>query len=1032
MEEMFMRSKQCKFQSFIFLMVLIVVTGFAGAANIYYVNSITGSDSYPGTASQPFKTVQKGCNSMSNASGDTLKIEPGTYRETVEFYKYGTSANPLTIEPNGTGSVIIKGSDVFTNWTFGQSITGGATYYTPVTYQFEQPNIGDPAASAYNSRVEMVFVDGVPYTQVLTLSACTVGTFYVPARWSGSNPPASDNLYIGLATDPANHTIEISTRQEGFAFQWPVYDSQNVTYVTVKGLTVMHVACGQGATYRKTMALFIQGVNVTVDGCAALYNNWEGIGASTTNCTIENCTANYNGNTGMGEGPQSTNFIHNTTNYNGWRFYPEGPNWGSGGMKWVGDHDVIRYNVFDGCISSHNQGPGIWFDWTAGSTIKNSLFEDNLAQGIKCEAMFRTYAGFVIYNNIVDTTRSCSNPSSGSEDGAGILLYEASDCNVYNNTVVNNWYGIVNTGGSRPLTGPTGTAICSYNNFYNNIMANNTCYGLYLHTWDGSCQYDFTHQFNNNLYYGSSNNVIFYDTVSCGSAMAMTVAQFNAIAAANPRYEISGIQADPKFLNAIADNYHLTSGSPAVNAGAEKGVTSDFDGNPRPLPAGGHTDIGAYEYARYCGTTKDYFAPDGDINLDCYVDFLDFSILASNYLSSSASADLTGDGIVDMKDLEEIAANWLAVAPFYNSAPFKAASPNPANGAMNISIASGLSWSPGAGASSQAVYFGTVYPGTFQGNLAGATFAPGVLTPNTTYYWRIDETNVNGTTVGDVWSFTTAAVPGQASSPDPCDTATSVSTLKILGWTAGSNTTSHNVYFGTANPPAFIGNQSGTTYSPGSMAVNTTYYWRIDEVGPGGTTSGNVWSFTTAALAMPTKATTPIPANNAINQSITKTLSWTAGSNATSHNVYFSTTNPPAFIGNQTGTTYNPGTMSLGTKYYWRIDEVGTGGTTTGDVWSFTTTSTAPPPGQASNPDPAAGATGVSTTKTLGWTAGSYATSHDVYFGTTSPGTYMGNQTGTTYNPGTLAPNTTYYWRIDEKNSSWTIAGNVWSFTTGS
>ena len=47
-----------------------------------------------------------------------------------------------------------------------------------------------------------------------------------------------------------------------------------------------------------------------------------------------------------------------------------------------------------------------------------------------------------------------------------------------------------------------------------------------------------------------------------------------------------------------------------------------------------------------------------------------------------------------------------------------------------------------------------------------------------------------------------------------------------------------------------------------------------------------------------------------------------------------------------------------------------------------------------------------------------------------SPGTLRGNQAGTTYNPGTLAPGITYFWRIDEKNETGTTAGAVWSFTT--
>jgi hypothetical protein len=90
------------------------------------------------------------------------------------------------------------------------------------------------------------------------------------------------------------------------------------------------------------------------------------------------------------------------------------------------------------------------------------------------------------------------------------------------------------------------------------------------------------------------------------------------------------------------------------------------------------------------------------------------------------------------------------------------------------------------------------------------------------------------------------------------------------------------------------------------------------------------------------------------------------------------------------------------------------------------------PPGQASNPTPAAGATNVSTTQNLSWTADVNATSHDVYFGTESPGTFQGNQSGTTFSPGTLVNGTTYFWRIDEKNAGGTTAGDVWQFTTAS
>ncbi len=90
-----------------------------------------------------------------------------------------------------------------------------------------------------------------------------------------------------------------------------------------------------------------------------------------------------------------------------------------------------------------------------------------------------------------------------------------------------------------------------------------------------------------------------------------------------------------------------------------------------------------------------------------------------------------------------------------------------------------------------------------------------------------------------------------------------------------------------------------------------------------------------------------------------------------------------------------------------------------------------PAPLKATGPSPAHLATGIGTNADLGWTAGCGAASHNVYFGTTSPGTYRGNQTATTYDPGTLAANTTYYWRIDAVNAGGTTTGDVWQFTTG-
>ncbi|MDD5064748.1 MAG: S8 family serine peptidase [Phycisphaerae bacterium] len=85
------------------------------------------------------------------------------------------------------------------------------------------------------------------------------------------------------------------------------------------------------------------------------------------------------------------------------------------------------------------------------------------------------------------------------------------------------------------------------------------------------------------------------------------------------------------------------------------------------------------------------------------------------------------------------------------------------------------------------------------------------------------------------------------------------------------------------------------------------------------------------------KASNPNPADEATGVGVNSDLSWTAGEEAQTHDVYFGDTNQPAFVCNQTGTTFNPGILSYGTTYYWRIDESNGVDTTTGDIWSFTT-----------------------------------------------------------------------------------------------
>ncbi|MHC4143989.1 MAG: LamG domain-containing protein [Planctomycetota bacterium] len=195
----------------------------------------------------------------------------------------------------------------------------------------------------------------------------------------------------------------------------------------------------------------------------------------------------------------------------------------------------------------------------------------------------------------------------------------------------------------------------------------------------------------------------------------------------------------------------------------------------------------------------------------------------------------------------------------------KAYGPDPKNRAMLEATWVTLTWRAGDLAVSQDVYMGDNFDDvnngsadTFQGNQVSTMFIVGFpgfpfpegLVPGTTYYWRTDGVNPddpNSPWKGDVWSFWIP--PKTAWQPAPADGARYVAPDAELSWTAGFGGKLHTVYFGddfdtVANATGGVA-QGTTTFSPGELALGTTYYWRVDEFDPPFTHKGDVWSFTT-------------------------------------------------------------------------------------------------------------------------------------------------------------------------------------------
>ena len=194
--------------------------------------------------------------------------------------------------------------------------------------------------------------------------------------------------------------------------------------------------------------------------------------------------------------------------------------------------------------------------------------------------------------------------------------------------------------------------------------------------------------------------------------------------------------------------------------------------------------------------------------------------------------------------------------------------------------------------------------------------------------------------------------------PNPGNEAEYVSeTLPSLIWEPGAKvaaTGGHKVYLGTSqalvdanDALVYKGAFDTNSYSGapmGSLALGTTYYWRVTEVNGIDEWPGDVWQFSTPPL----EATEADPPDGAKYVSLSRTkVGWKEGTTATNHAVYFGTSK--ALIDANDTSVYK-GTVNVpdpcewtispaliaGETYYWRID-VNAPEVYPGDVWSFTT-----------------------------------------------------------------------------------------------
>ena len=162
---------------------------------------------------------------------------------------------------------------------------------------------------------------------------------------------------------------------------------------------------------------------------------------------------------------------------------------------------------------------------------------------------------------------------------------------------------------------------------------------------------------------------------------------------------------------------------------------------------------------------------------------------------------------------------------------------SPANGATNVSTAPTLSWTASTGAASYGVQvstaadFSTTVTNT---SVTGTSITLSGLANGTTYYWRINATNSEGSSAWSTpRSFTTAPLASLLAPvlSSPAAGATNVAVNPTLQWNAANGATSYDVQVSTkSNFSSILVNQSnltGTSIALSGLRRNTNYYWRV-------------------------------------------------------------------------------------------------------------------------------------------------------------------------------------------------------------
>lgn len=335
------------------------------------VDANLGSDVNAGIG-QPLRTLQaavdKAVANSSNGLPTKVLISPGEYRETLNFIGGSSNTAAITMQAMQPGTVTVSGSDLLTHPYQGTSNPAIYSYAWNYNLSLCAVPSGWPSGIATIVRHrEMVFVNGVSLTQVLSLSAMKTSTFYVAGSVLHVWPPSGTNMGTAkVETAVRSNTLNVSGKSN----------------IVFRGMVFQHAA----SCINQDGAVVSSSSNVLFDSVLVQWNNWGGLGINSSNgVTVKNSLAIHNGGRGFGGfHDRNISFDNDEGSYNNWRGAMGGLyDWGMGGLKLLGVHG----GSVTGFRAVSNQAQGLWFDTdNKNITISGAHLIGNKVANLQLEA----------------------------------------------------------------------------------------------------------------------------------------------------------------------------------------------------------------------------------------------------------------------------------------------------------------------------------------------------------------------------------------------------------------------------------------------------------------------------------------------------------------------------------------------------------------------------------------------------------------------------------------------------------------------